>query len=133
MKIFFAVFFAILAAVAVIYIVVAVGKMPAPGQNKASRVYADTEMIKTQLTLYESLNDHYPTTEQGLQALVTQPNAAPKPAHWYQLLKEVPKDPWNNDYIYRQPGLKNISSYDLFSAGPDGKAGTADDIWGSPY
>jgi general secretion pathway protein G len=130
MKTFFAVFFAILAAAAVICIVLVVGKLPAPGSGNLKRVLSDTEMIKTQLTLYESMNNRYPTTEQGLQALVTEPNTAPTPAHWYQLFKEVPKDPWGNVYIYRCPGLKNLGSYDLFSAGPDRRAGTADDVWG---
>jgi general secretion pathway protein G len=42
----------------------------------------------------------------------------------------VPKDPWQNEYIYRNPGQKNPSGYDLYSAGPDRKADTADDDWG---
>ena len=65
------------------------------------RVEADIQGINTQLGLYESMNGFYPTTEQGLQALVTQPNTDPKPTRWYQLYKELPKDPWGSDYIYR--------------------------------
>jgi general secretion pathway protein G len=76
------------------------------------------------------MNGFYPTTEQGIQALVTQPDKDPRPARWYQLFREVPKDPWGNDYIYRCPGLKNPSGYDLYSAGPDRQADTADDDWG---
>jgi len=94
------------------------------------RVAADIQGINTQLKLYESMNGFYPTTEQGLQALVTQPDTDPKPTRWYQLYKEVPKDPWQNDYIYRNPGLKNPNGYDLFSAGPDRKPDTADDDCG---
>jgi general secretion pathway protein G len=46
------------------------------------------------------------------------------------LFKEVPKDPWNNEYIYISPGRKNPESYDLYSAGPDRIADTGDDDWG---
>jgi general secretion pathway protein G len=97
---------------------------------KTMRVQADVQAIKTQLQLYESMNGFYPTTEQGLQALVTQPQNDPRPARWYQLFRELPTDPWGNGYIYRNPGLKNPGSYDLFSAGPDRQADTADDDWG---
>ena len=95
-----------------------------------TRVQADIQSINTQLKLYESMNGFYPTTEQSLQALVTQPETDPRPTRWYQLYKELPKDPWQNDYIYRNPGLKNPNGYDLYSAGPDRKPDTADDDWG---
>jgi general secretion pathway protein G len=94
------------------------------------RVQADVQTIKTQLQLYESMNGFFPTTEQGLQALVTQPQNDPRPTRRYQLLKELPKDPWGSDYIYRNPGLKNPGGYDLYSAGADRQADTADDDWG---
>jgi general secretion pathway protein G len=97
---------------------------------KTMRVQADVQAIKTQLQLYESMNGFYPTTEQGLQALVTQSDKDPRPARWYQLFRELPKDPWGNDYIYRNPGLKNPGSYDLYSAGADRQVDTADDDWG---
>jgi len=98
---------------------------------KDMRVRADIQAIGTQLKLYESMNGFFPTTEQGLQALVTQPDTDPKPSRWYQLFKEMPKDPWNNDYIYLCPGKKNPDSYDLYSAGPDRKPDTTDDNWGN--
>jgi general secretion pathway protein G len=94
------------------------------------RVGADIQGISTQLRLYESMNGFVPTSEQGLQALVVQPDSDPKPTRWYQLLTEVPKDPWQSDYIYRSPGTKNPSGYDLFSAGPDRRPDTPDDDWG---
>ena len=100
---------------------------------KTMRVQADLQAIKTQLQLYESMNGFYPTTEQGLQALVTQPSNDPRPARWYQLFRELPTDPWGNGYIYKNPGLKNPSGYDLFSAGPDRQSDTADDDWGGGY
>lgn len=95
-----------------------------------TRIQADVQGINTQLRLYESMNGFYPTTEQGLQALVTQATTEPRPSRWYQLYKEVPKDPWQIPYIYRCPGLKHPESYDLYSAGPDRQPDTADDDWG---
>jgi general secretion pathway protein G len=97
---------------------------------KTMRVQADVQAIKTQLQLYESMNGFFPSTEQGLQALVTQPQNDPRPTRWYQLFRELPKDPWGSDYIYRYPGLKNPGGYDLYSAGADRQADTADDDWG---
>ena len=93
-------------------------------------VAADLQGMSTQLKLYESMNGFMPTTEQGLRALVVQPDGDPKPSRWYQLFKEMPKDPWGSDYLYRDPGLKNPGSYDLYSAGPDRQADTSDDDWG---
>jgi len=101
------------------------------GIAKDMRVRADVQAINTQLKLYESMNGFFPTTEQGIQALVTQPTTDPKPTRWYQLFKEMPKDPWGNDYIYLSPGKKNPDSFDLYSAGPDRKPDTADDNWGN--
>jgi general secretion pathway protein G len=94
---------------------------------KDTKIEADIQGINTQLKLYESMNGFFPTTEQGLQALIVQPDSDPKPTRWYQLFKEMPKDPWQNNYIYRCPGTKNPSGYDLFSAGPDRLPDTADD------
>jgi general secretion pathway protein G len=101
------------------------------GIAKDMRVRADVQAINTQLKLYESMNGFFPTTEQGIQALVTQPSTDPKPTRWYQLFKDMPKDPWGNDYIYLSPGKKNPDSFDLYSAGPDRKPDTADDNWGN--
>jgi len=95
-----------------------------------NRVAADIQSISTQLKLYESMNGFYPTTEQGLEALVVQPSTDPQPQRWYQLFKEMPTDPWNNKYIYINPGRKNPSGYDLYSAGQDRKPDTPDDDWG---
>jgi general secretion pathway protein G len=118
-------------SIIVIILGVAISKLGnTTGIAKAMRVQADVQAIKTQMQLYESMNGFYPTTEQGLQALVTQPQNDPRPMRWYQLFRELPKDPWGSDYIYRCPGQKNPDSYDLFSPGPDRKADTADDDWG---
>ena len=94
------------------------------------RVASDIQGIGTQLKVYESMNGFFPTTEQSLQALVTQPSGDPKPTRWYQLYSQLPRDPWQNNYVYRSPGTKNPTGYDLFSPGPDHTPDTDDDDWG---
>src|ERR1051325_851710 len=121
----------IVVSIIVILLGLAISKMGNPtGFAKDTAVQADVQSIGTQLKLYESMNGFYPTTDQGLDALVNRPNSEPQPTRWYQLFKDQPKDPWQNPYIYRCPGIKNTDSYDLFSAGPDRKADTPDDDWG---
>ena len=116
-------------SIIVILLGLAISKLGNPtGFAKQTAVQADVQSIGTQLQLYESMNGFFPTTEQGLQALVTQPSNDPRPTRWFQYFKQVPKDPWGSDYIYRCPGQKG--RYDLFSAGPDRIPDTADDDWG---
>lgn len=119
-------------SIIVVLLGLAISKMGNPtGFAKGVAVKSDIQTIGTQLKLYESMNGFLPTTEQGLQALVTQPSSEPRPQRWYQLFKEVPKDPFGNNYIYLSPGRKNPTSYDLYSAGQDRRADTADDDWGN--
>jgi general secretion pathway protein G len=119
-------------SIIVVLLGVAVSKLGnTTGVAKGVAVRADVQAINTQLKLYESMNGFLPTSEQGLQALVTQPSSEPKPNRWYQLFKEIPKDPWGNNYIYLSPGKKNPTGFDLYSAGPDRKADTGDDDWGN--
>ena len=118
-------------SIIVILLGVAINKLGnTTGMAKGVAVRADIQAITTQLKLYESMNGYLPTTEQGLQALVTQPSTEPRPQRWYQLFKEIPKDPWGNNYIYLSPGRRNSTGFDLYSAGPDRRADTADDDWG---
>jgi general secretion pathway protein G len=118
-------------SIIVILLGVAINKLGnTTGMAKGVAVQADIQAISTQIKLYESMNGYLPTTEQGLQALVSQPATEPRPQRWYQLFKEIPRDPWGNNYIYLSPGRKNATGYDLYSAGPDRKADTADDDWG---
>lgn len=97
---------------------------------KGTAVQGSIQAIKTQLRLYESLAGAPPTTEQGLRALVNQPESEPRPNRWTQLMDSVPKDPWGKDFVYISPGRKNPGSYDLYSSGPDRIPDTADDDWG---
>ena len=76
-------------------------------------------------------NGRYPTTEQGLQALVSRPESAPEAKNWrgpYVYAVEIQKDPWGHPYRYSSPGTLHPPLCDLYSAGPDGQDGTADDI-----
>lgn len=126
-------------ALSLLLILLFSGAFPAAAIHKFStnvdsarniRVAADIQSVKAGLKLYESMNGFLPTTEQGLHALVTQPSTNPRPTRWYQLFQENPRDPWGNNYIYLAPGRKNPTEYDLYSAGPDRRADTADDNWG---
>jgi general secretion pathway protein G len=121
----------IVVSIIVILLGLAISKMGNPTAfAKTTAVRADVQAIGTQLMQYEAMNGFYPTTEQGLQALVTQAESEPRPSRWYQFFKEVPKDPWGTPYVYRCPGIKHPDKYDLYSAGPDRLPDTADDDWG---
>jgi general secretion pathway protein G len=105
-------------------------------QARKAAAHTDIESnLSTALDLYRMDAGQYPTTEQGLNALITAPTASPVPAQWngpYLKKKKVPKDPWGRDYVYASPGTHNPESYDLSSLGPDGTE-SADDItnWGN--
>jgi general secretion pathway protein G len=71
-------------------------------------------------------NGYYPKGKSGLMDLVQQPREAQSWKGPY--LKDLPKDPWGNDYSYECPGRHNATSYDLTSPGPDGKISSDDDI-----
>jgi general secretion pathway protein G len=95
---------------------------------REQRAESDIKTISTQLRTYEMLNLTLPTTQQGLEALVSRPGGEPQPRKWRQLMTEIPVDPWGEKYVYRYPGLKNTGSFDLYSKGADRQEGTADDI-----
>lgn len=81
----------------------------------------DIANINQALKLYRLDNQRYPTSEQGLQALVTKPTSGPVPTNWKPYLEKLPNDPWGNPYQYLNPGIK--SAIDIMSFGADGKAG----------
>lgn len=93
-----------------------------------TRAEGDIQAISTQLQLYEARNMRPPTTEQGIKALVERPSTEPVPERWTQLLEEVPKDPWGQEYKYRYPATKSKKPYDLYSIGKDGVDGNEDDF-----
>jgi len=85
--------------------------------------------IPMALDLYELDNGAFPTTQQGLSALIEQTTTPPLPKNWNgPYLKKKPVDPWGNDYRYACPGVHNPADYDLYSLGKDGTEGGDDDI-----
>jgi len=95
--------------------------------DKAKQQTARTQMavLETALKMYKLDNGVYPTTEQGLKALVEPPTAGNLPKNWrkggYLEKSSVPKDPWKNDFIYVSPG--SHGDFDLTSLGRDGEPG----------
>ena len=100
-------------------------------QDAANETAVNIEIksiLGSALETYNAENDMYPTTKQGLAALVEKPVLEPAPTRWRQQLDDVPLDRWQRPYVYRCPGVHNPEKYDLFSMGRDGKPDTADDI-----
>ncbi len=98
------------------------------GRTDDARIIAARQDIATVmqgLKLYKLDNMRYPTTEQGLQALITKPTTGPEPRGWKTggYLDRLPKDPWGMPYQYLSPGIKG--EVDVFSLGADGQAGGA--------
>jgi general secretion pathway protein G len=89
---------------------------------------ADIKNLSTALIMFEQNNGRFPTTDEGLMALLRNPPNLPKWKGPYIEQAELPKDPWGHDYVYLYPGMKHPNGFDLLSAGPDGQLGTADDI-----
>jgi len=101
------------------------------GRSKQAKVTAARVQIsnfEVALDAFEIDVGRYPTTAEGLRALVERPTS--NADGWQQpyLKNDVPKDPWNNEYLYRCPGQYNQDGYDLQSFGPDGRLGGDDDI-----
>ncbi|MBM3251334.1 MAG: type II secretion system protein GspG [Candidatus Omnitrophica bacterium] len=101
-------------------------------QARRAAAKADIETnIAIALDLYELDNGRYPTSEQGLGALVSKPTSSPEPANWngpYLKKRKIPTDPWNRPYVYVAPGIHNLEDYDLYSYGPDAVEGGGDDV-----
>lgn len=95
---------------------------------REQKAVIDIGSLETALGMYRSQNYNYPTTEQGLEALVEQTEIEPIPRRFPEggYIKRLPQDPWGNDYQLLNPG--EHGKMDIFSMGPDGEAGTDDDI-----
>lgn len=126
-------FIEMMAVVVIISILVALVAPRLIGRTEEAKrqaAKADIEAnISLALDLYALDNGTYPTTEQGLGALVSRPNTTPIPENWKgpYLKKGIPKDPWGRPYHYRYPGEFNREDYDLYSYGGDGVEG-GDDV-----
>ena len=94
-----------------------------PDEARVVAAKNDVAAIAQALKLYRLDNQRYPTTEQGLAALVSRPTVAPLPPNWKPngYLERLPKDPWGHPYQYLSPGLRG--EIDVFSFGADGQPG----------
>ena len=126
--------FTLLEVMVVIVILGIIASMVVPNlmgnkeQADRQKVVVDIQQLENGLDLYKLNNGFYPTTEQGLQALVTQATSEPIPRSFPEggFVKRLPKDPWGNAYQLASPG--EMGRIDVFSFGPDRIAGNEDDI-----
>lgn len=97
--------------------------MDNPDKARVVKAKNDVQAMKGALDLYKLDNFNYPSTDQGLQALVQKPSGSPEARNWKQggYLDRLPKDPWGNDYQYLNPGVQ--AEVDVFSYGADGRPG----------
>ncbi|MBO1928003.1 type II secretion system major pseudopilin GspG [Thiomicrorhabdus sp. 6S2-11] len=98
--------------------------MDRPDEARIVKAKQDIAAIGSALQLYKLDNYNYPTTDQGLEALVTQPSDDPQPKNWKKLLDTLPIDPWGNPYLYLMPG--EHGEFDLYTLGADGMDGGED-------
>jgi general secretion pathway protein G len=95
--------------------------------DKSKRVKMEIATLTSALGSYKMDAQVYPTTDQGLEALVHKPVAPPVRGNWRPSMEKVITDPWAREYQYRQPGFHHPDIFDLWSLGPDGIE-SADDI-----
>jgi general secretion pathway protein G len=95
------------------------------GESRVTAARVDIATLMQALKLYKLDNQRYPSTEQGLQALIQKPTSGPAANGWKEggYLEKLPKDPWGNPYQYLSPGLHG--EVDVFSFGADGQPGGA--------
>lgn len=115
----------IIAIIAVLAAVVAPEVFRNVADANTSAARQQIELLGTALDSYRLDNHAYPTTEQGLAALRTEPVSGTRPPRWRgpYLRRGVPDDPWGRPYVYIAPGLHNPEGYDLSSLGRDGREG----------
>lgn len=109
------------------------------GDSKSAAARSQVELFAMALASYRLDNDVFPSTQQGLEALRTQPTAGDLPRRWRgpYLSKVLAPDPWGRAWIYVSPGRANPQSFDLYSLGRDGRLGGTDEdadvtSWGGP-
>ena len=90
-------------------------------EAKATAAHVDVNTIMDALKRYKMDNQRFPTTEQGLQALVVRPATEPAPMNWKPYLEKLPNDPWGHPYQYLNPGIRG--EVDVMSFGADGAPG----------
>ncbi|MBT3054587.1 MAG: type II secretion system major pseudopilin GspG [Candidatus Thiodiazotropha sp. (ex Codakia orbicularis)] len=103
--------------------------MDRPEQARITKAKSDIRALEAALNLYRLDNMIYPTTDQGLEALVSKPTDSPEPRNWKEggYLDRLPVDPWGNSYLFLNPGTQGV--IDIYSAGLDPQS--ADDDLGN--
>jgi general secretion pathway protein G len=93
------------------------------GESRVTAAKVDIATLMQAMKLYKLDNQRYPTTEQGLQSLISKPTTGPAANGWKAggYVEKLPKDPWGNSYQYLSPGIKG--EIDIFSFGADGQPG----------
>jgi len=124
----------IMAVVVIIGLLVALVGVNVTGQMNSARVkttQAQIDRLEGALEFYRMDNASYPTTEQGLEALITRPSTPPEPRRYqadgYLQRKSLPVDAWGEPYQYRAPGEHNPRGFDLWSYGADRAPGGTED------
>jgi len=94
-----------------------------PGEARQVKARSDIQSLSTSLNMYRLDNFAYPSTNQGLEALVSQPGGLPEARNWKAggYVDRLPKDPWGRDYVYLSPGQRG--DFDLYTLGADGQPG----------
>ena len=97
--------------------------MDNPDKARVAKAKHDITALESALDVYRLDNFTYPTTDQGLEALVSRPSGTPEPPNWKEggYIKKLRKDPWGNDYLYLYPG--EHGELDIYSLGADGAPG----------
>ena len=99
--------------------------------GKRTKARVDVAGLEQAVDLYYLDAGNYPTSQQGLEALLNEPTSPPIPAKWNgpYIKKSLPVEPWGSDYIYEYPGTNNPDSFDIFSMGKDqAVGGTGNDM-----
>ena len=124
--------FTLIELMIVVIIIAALASMVAPrlidrsDEAKSNIARGDLSNLDVSIKLFRLDTGRYPTTDEGLQALMTRPGGV---GQWKgPYLERKPLDPWKRAYQYRYPGVRNPGGFDLFSTGADGQAETADDV-----
>lgn len=114
----------VLAIISIIAGLIVVNVINRPDQARGTTTQVDMRNIASALKIYRLDNGDYPSTAQGLAALVAKPTGEPVARNWNSggYLDAVPIDPWGHPYIYRSPG-EGGTGFDLVSTGKDGKPG----------
>lgn len=113
----------VLVILGVLVSLVVIKVMDRPDDARILKVKHDIRTIKQALELYKLDNYTYPSTDQGLEALITKPQGQPEPRQWKMggYLEKLPEDPWGGHYLYLNPGIR--SEIDIYSLGADQQAG----------